>query len=92
MQKIIEGLCLETITTYSLDGKTFGSLEAAKVHLENEIGRILDSTPLPVPPRDRLAIFGAIVSNKKRLAALLSVEIETDGETFPPSTQNLLDI
>jgi len=78
------------IESYRMDNKDFKSLKQAQTYLENEIGKIIDSSPLPLAPRDRLAVFYAIVKNKARLCALLSVVFDPDdGET---EIKNLLDL
>ena len=79
---------LEIIQTYRLDGKEFSSLAAAQMHVINEVGKIIDSTPLRLKPHDALKVHEAIMTNRGRLVELLTVTFETDDE----KTENLLDL
>jgi hypothetical protein len=76
--------------TYYLDGQAFNSLKAAQVHLENEIGKILDCVPVRLNPKDALAVHEAIIKHKARLVDLLTVEIEP--EEWDGQGRNLLDM
>jgi hypothetical protein len=79
------------VIRYRLEGVEYGSLGAVKEHVENEIGRIIDSGPLRLKPKDRLTVFDAIVKNHARLRALLSVEFSDDTE-IQPDVRNILDM
>ena len=75
-------MTIEQVTTYRFDGRDFQDLKAVRTHIENEIGRIIDSTqPLRLTPQQALAVLDAITKNHKRLTYLLGAEYETDDET-----------
>jgi hypothetical protein len=81
---------IQQLTTYRLDGLEFPTLKAAREHVENEIGRILDAIPLRLPAKDALAVHRAVITNRARLCDLLSVEIDGEQDGEPP--RNLLDL
>jgi hypothetical protein len=89
---------LKTIELYEIDGKQFKHLRDAKVHIENEIGKILDSIhyttpPFNLTPKDALVIHETIIKNKKRLVELLTVEVEREiVNDSDYRTDNLLDM
>lgn len=88
--KTIQIMQLHVIESYRMDGQDFRSLKQAQKHLESEIGKILDATPLRMEPKQALAVFEAIVKNKQRLCELLSVEVES--EDWNGQSRNLLDM
>lgn len=77
-------------TTYHLDGCDFRSLKDAQTHVHNELGKVLDSTPLRMDPKQALAVHAAIIANRARLVELLTVEIESPADDSEP--RNLLDM
>lgn len=81
---------LQIVTTFSLDSRSFRTLGQAQEHLVNEIGKIIDSTPLPLMPKDKLAVFNAIIKNKERLVELLTVTYKSDDPDV--DDRNLLDL
>ena len=81
---------LQLISHYSLDRLRFEHLCEAQVHLENEIVKIIDSTPVRLNNADRLAVFDAIVKNKARLVDLLTVNFEASDPNV--EDRNLLDM
>lgn len=81
---------LHSKQVYFLDGREFASLKQACTHLENEIGAILDKLPVRLAPKDALAVHSAIIANKDRLCALLSVVVESDD--WDGESRNLLDM
>lgn len=82
---------LHKIERYVLDGQEFRDLKQVRTHIESQIGAILDSMPMRLPPKDALAVFDAITDkkNRARLCALLSVEIES--EEWDGQNRNVLD-
>lgn len=78
------------ITSYQLGRETFPTLKAVREHVENEIGKILDATPLRMDPKQALVVFSAIVANRTRLAELLTIEIEDDEWQGP--ARNVLEV
>ena len=79
-----------TQTTYRMDGRDFPSLKAAKTHLENEIGKILDTTPLRMEPKQALAVHEVLIRQRDRLVQLLTVEVES--EDWDGESKNLLGL
>lgn len=75
---------------YRLDNRDFDSLRAAQTHLENEIGKVLDTTSLRLDPKTALEVLAAIVRHHARLVDLLTVEIESDERDG--EGHNLLDM
>lgn len=71
---------IKKIEQYRIDGQNFGNLSQVKEYVENQIGSIIDKTPLRLNPKDRLAVFQAITDkeNRIRLAMLLCLEIQND--------------
>lgn len=60
------------IERYVFDKKEFGDLSKVSNYIESEIGKIIDSTPNRLNPKDALAVFDAILINRYRLCTLLS--------------------
>ena len=83
---------IHTITRYRFDGKEYDCLKSVRIQVENEIGAIIDSTSRPLNPKDRLAVFDAIMKQHKRLRSLLSVEYIRDEGDIQPETLNILDM
>lgn len=81
---------IEVQEIYHLDGKEFRSLKQAQTHVENEIGAIIDSSPLRLNSKDRLAVFEAIVKYRQRLCQLLNYELESDDWQTPG--KNILEM
>lgn len=80
------------IERYKIEGKEFRSLCDAKTYIEDEIGKILDKTPLRMDAKQSLDVFDAIVRNKSRLRELLSVETEIGGDETQGEIVNILDV
>lgn len=81
-----------TITKYRFEGVDHDSLESVRCQVENGIGAIIDSSPRPLSPKDRLAVLVAIVKNHKRLKELLSAEYTRDNDELQPEIVNILDM
>jgi len=71
---------IEAVTIYRLDGKEFSSLRVAKTYVEDQIGAIVDSLPRTLSPKDRLAVFELILTNRESLSELLNVTVERNDE------------
>ena len=81
---------IEEITRYRFDGKEFNDLKAVGKYVENEIGKVIDSTPLRLHPRDALAVYDALVNNRHRLVKMLTAEYVVDDE-IQAGSKNILD-
>jgi hypothetical protein len=81
-----------TITRYRFEEKEYDCLKSVRRQVENEIGKIIDSAQIRLPPKDRLAVFDAIIKNHKRLHDLLSVEFTRDEGDIQPEVINILDM
>lgn len=85
---------IREVTTYHVDGKEFPTLQKARTHIENEIGRIVDSIG-PFHPKERLDIFNTILAQRERLVSLLTTTYENeDPEAFLGAIEhrNILDL
>lgn len=69
---------IECVERYRFDGREFGSIPAVARYIEDSIGAVLDSTPLRLPPRDRLAVYAVLVQHRERLCQLLAAVCESD--------------
>jgi hypothetical protein len=69
---------LQRIERFQLDGREFPDIASAREYVESEIGKVIDSTPIRLHPKQALDVYNAIVKNKERLRALLSVMVERD--------------
>lgn len=83
---------IELITRYRFDGKEFNDLPAVAKYVENEIGKVIDSTPNRLAVKDRLAIFDALVKNRGRLLKLLSAEFYTEPDEVQSEKKSIFDL
>lgn len=82
---------IERIERYSFDGQEFRTLADVAKHVENELGKVLDSTPNRLTPRDALAVYAVIVANRKRLCFLLSAEYYTNPDELQSDRASIFD-
>lgn len=83
---------IERIEKYRFDGCVFDSLPDVAKYVENEIGKVIDSTPNRLLPKDRLAIYDAIVKHRRRLCELLSAEWELTPDELQSDTRSIFQL
>jgi hypothetical protein len=85
---------IQKVTTYRLGDRSFLNLKEVQGYLSDEIGKILDDTPLRMDLKQTVAVHAAILRHKERLAALLTVEVEVDYYDGDDDTKmvNVLDL
>ena len=83
---------IEAVVSYHFDGKHFDSPKAVKLHVENEIGRVIDSTPNRLPSSFRLAVFDQVVKGRRRLIELLSAEFYEDPDEIQSGLKSIFDL
>ncbi len=65
---------------YMYKGKQYNDIDQLAKQVEAEIGKIIDTLPLDMGAKQKLAVFNMLVANKKDIVELLSVTVEkTDG-------------
>lgn len=85
-------MIIEQITRYRFDGKEFDSLRDVGSYIENEIGKVIDSTPNRIARTDALAVYDVLVKNRTRLIKLLSAEFYTDPDDLQPEKRSIFDL
>ena len=83
---------IECIERYRFDGQEFRDLPAVAKHIENEIGKVIDSTPNRLKPKDALAVFAALVKHRKRLCQMLSATYLVDQDEMQPEEKSIFDL
>lgn len=83
---------IERIEKYRFDGKVFDRLEDVKKYVENEIGRVIDSTPNRLHPKDSMAVYDAIVTHRRRLCELLLAEFEVQPDELQSDTMSIFQL
>jgi len=66
---------IKIVTTYEFDDKTFRSLKAIDVYVENRLGALIDSLHPRLAPKQALGMVNILKGNSKRVIELLSVDI-----------------
>jgi len=82
---------IERIERYVFDGKEFRDLAAVAKHVESEIGKVIDSTPNRLTPKDALAVFDALVKHRTRLCQLLSAQYYTDQDELQSDKKSIFE-
>ena len=86
-------MIIEERTTYLFDQVEFTSVANIRQYIEDELGQIIDSAFMNrLGPKDRLAMLDAMVSQRERIAALLSVEYEHENTVGSLIRSNVLDL
>lgn len=83
---------IERIERYVFDGKEFRDLPAVYKYVEDEIGKVIDSTPNRLTPKDALAVFNALVKHRGRLTMLLSASYLTEPDELQPDERSIFDL
>lgn len=84
---------IERIETYRFDGCIFDELSAVKIYVENEIGKVIDEgCQFRLGPKERLAIFDALVKNRDRLVTLLTAKFYTDPDELQSDEKSIFDL
>lgn len=83
---------IELITRYRFDGQEFRDLPAVAKHVENEIGKVIDSTPNRLTSKDRLAVFDALVKNRARLVKMLTAEFDPEPDEIQGQRKSIFDL
>lgn len=60
------------VEKYFYNKMEFSSLDKVTKYIESEIGKIIDSTPNRLNPKDAFAVFDIIIKNRNELCKLLS--------------------
>jgi len=82
---------IEQFVRYRFDGKEFRDLDAVSKYVENEIGKVIDSTPNRLVSKDALAVYDALVKNRKRLCMLLSADYYTDPDELQSERKSIFE-
>ncbi len=82
---------IERIERFRFDGKEFRDLDEVGKHVEGEIGKVIDSTPNRLHPRDALAVYEALIKNRDRLVALLTASYYTDPDEMQSEKRSIFD-
>jgi len=80
---------IERIERYRFDGKEFPDLTAVSKYVEGEIGKVIDSTPNRLTPKDALAVFNALVQHRDRLTLLLSATYYTEPDEMQSEKRSI---
>lgn len=80
---------IERIERYRFDGQEFRDLTAVSKYVESEIGKVIDSTPNRLTPKDALAVFNALVKNRDRLTLLLSASYLTEPDELQSEKRSI---
>lgn len=83
---------IERIERYVFDGLEFKNLKDVQQYVEDQIGKILGSTPLRLTPADRLAVYDVIVVNRTRLCKLLSATYCPDEDSLQGENRSIFEI
>lgn len=83
---------IERIERYCFDGQEFRDLPAVAKYVENEIGKVIDSTPNRLHPRDAVAVFDSLVRNRERLCLLLSASFCTNSDELQSDKQSIFTV
>ena len=78
---------VKKIETYRMNGMDFKNLKQVQMFVENQIGKIIDSSSLRLSPSDRLSVFESIMKHKNHLREMLHVMVELDDHD-----ENILDM
>jgi hypothetical protein len=83
---------IERVVRYRFDGQEFHDLNEVAKHVENQIGKIIDSTPNRLNADNALAVYDVIVNNRQRLCQLLSATYDNDPDELQGDERSIFDL
>ncbi len=71
---------IKEVKQYKIEGKTYSCISDVAIHVEDKLGKLIDTMLPEAGPKIKLELFTSLVKNRRELNDILSTTFEADAD------------